>query len=308
MNYLWDFYKDGLTKSFIEKYLICKEQCKQEFLIGWTKIEEPLWFNFGNHIHYVLQHIYQEGKMPTDERIEELLLEYRVKRFGTDVTSERNYENQLVYEIGRAILKVYFFRFKDDFKLNWIKTEEIFKVPFEDTYLTGKFDGIALENGNEFKLFDHKCLSRISQEDIQVELAFDVQFNLYMYACKLYYGAVPNHFVYNIIRRPAVKPKPGETAQHFSDRIMLEVLKDIDYYFPRITIKIEPIELDNWINTQLKLIVADIRYWQAIGCPSFVSRAGLQMYGIRCQLFHLLTSGSTGGLRKKKVCFEELEV
>lgn len=308
MDSLWDFHRDGLTKSFIEVFQTCKEQCKQEYIVGWTKTDEPIWFNFGNHIHYVLQHVYQDGKFPPDERIEELLLEYRRKRFGNqEVSPEKNYENQIIYELGKAVLRTYFFRFKADFNWSWIRTEEVFKVPFEDTYLTGKFDGIVLED-LFYRLFDHKCLSRIAEDNIQAELAFDVQFNLYMYACQYYYGEIPKYFVYNIIRRPTVKPKPGETAEHFSDRIMLEILGDLDHWFPRLTIKIEPIELNIWVETQLKKIVADIRYWWSIGCESYVNRHGLEGNYGRCHLFHLITSGSTGGLRKKTTCFEELEL
>src|SRR5688572_26141830 len=122
----WNYHRHGLTQSFINKFLECRRQCYLEYIEGWMAKEEPMWFNFGHHIHYVLENVYNDYKPPLMKDIDELLKKYQQIRFYSNekerVSPEKHIENQLIYETARQLLKVYFHNYQQEFKLNWLHT------------------------------------------------------------------------------------------------------------------------------------------------------------------------------------------
>lgn len=303
---LWNFYRDGITQSFINKFLTCKYQCYLEYCEGWQSKKLPMWFNFGHHVHYILENVYTDFKAPTVGDIHDLLRRYQGINFP-DPDNEQLRENQLIFESVSRLIQTYFFHYNKEFKNNWLHTEKVFKIPFEDTYLTGRFDGIFEDESGELWLIDHKCLSIVDEDSLIASLPFDLQVNLYLYAATESFGRFPSGLIYNIIRRPGDRMKDNESPTKFADRIMLKVLGKLDYYFIRIPLRRDPLELKDWIQNQLRPIISEIREWYNNGCfPRYVTpQALVGKYG-RCSTFGLITSGSTYGLRKREVTFPEL--
>jgi hypothetical protein len=307
---LWDFYKDGLTQSFINKFLECRKQCYLEYVEGWTKTTESMWFNYGHHVHHVLSHVYQDYKVPTFTEIERLLFEYRAKRFDLDkISPEQLRENQLIYEAAAQALKIYFTYYSTEFKNNWLHTEKIFKVPFQDTFLTGKFDGVYENENGELWLMDHKCLSVFDEDTLILALPYDLQVNIYLYAANELFQKFPSGLMYNIIKRPGIRLRKDENGKQFAQRVMLDILSKPEDYFIRIPLRRDPIELKEWIYYQLSKYVEQIRDWYTSGYANTpVSPGNLTTKYGRSNTFGLITNGSTYGLYQRKVAHPELDV
>src|SRR5687767_5785188 len=78
---LWKFHEHGVTSSFLNSYLTCKEQTRLCYVEGWGSRTVPLAFEFGTACHWILEQAYQPAKMadrriPTAEWIKEQVLTY----------------------------------------------------------------------------------------------------------------------------------------------------------------------------------------------------------------------------------------
>ena len=94
----------------------------------------------------------------------------------------------------------------------WIGKEEPFTVHHRlpngvEIKLRGKMDGVfKYDKGGRTRLFETKTKSNIDVGGLQEGLKKDMQTGLYLYALFLQTGKVPSGFLYNVIRRPNLRP------------------------------------------------------------------------------------------------------
>lgn len=302
----WDFYRDGISQSLIQKFLSCRQQCRLEYYEGWTKVKQPLFFKFGTCVHWVLAEIYNEGVEPTKDHIIGLIRKYERNYFQKNVVDAADQkELDEIFMMAELILEKYFIWHDKDFHHKWMFTERNFEVPFGDTKLRGRWDGGWIEN-KRLCLVDHKCLSMIDEEGIADMLPLDMQVLVYCYAALVEFGIMPYEMNYNIVRRPGFR-QGKKTDEEFRQHIICELNKKLNYYFIRIPIRITKDELLFWVEHQLKPIVAEIQRWFDGGCESFVTPGSLiTKYG-RCSMFGAITKNDYSGLVKRQYPFEELD-
>lgn len=314
MTDCWSYSK-GITQSFIKTFQSCRLLTYLAYVKGWTPINDPIYFRHGHAFHYVLEHAYRYGEPVSKDEIRAITHYYFTKwreEQPTDPSPEIEEENRTIQRLAEIILPIYFGINSDDFKHEWIRTEQTFEIPCtstgQKTYLRGRWDGVFRdEKTNQIKLMDHKCLSIIAQSELEQLLPWDTQLNLYALAALQYYE-MPKSVIFNILRRPR-KTKKDESNEEWLDRIKTKVYKDPLSFFTRLEIPFNENQLLEWSSTQLSAQMYEIEHWEEKDYPIYPynEQAWFGKYG-RSPYFQIIESGNTLGFYQRSNPFPELEI
>lgn len=93
--------------------------------------------------------------------------------------------------------------------------------------LAGKIDLITTDRYGNTWLWDHKVCSTFPNP---TWLRLNIQMRLYLYAAEEL-GLHPVGIVYNMIRKPHLQQRQGETLEAYEDRLREDILARPDFYF-----------------------------------------------------------------------------
>lgn len=313
---LWN-YEKGITQSFSREFRKCKMQCRLNYVEGWTPKVDAIWFRYGHVFHHILQHSYLRHKPYSVEEIEKSATDYinfweqdQIKQFGSLPVKQQE-QNEYIIAMAVKMLPMYFLYKQDDFKdYEWLETEEIFQIPFQDTKILGCFDGVMRsKKTGKLQLMDHKCLSVFNASNLIELLPHDTQINLYILAAWVKYGELPDRLIYNIIRRSQVKRRKDESYLEYAERISHEVIQDPDHFFKRIEIPLSQEEVLDWKENQLTALVSEIRDWFEKGCSPYpFNEDSLDgKYG-RSRYWDLIVHQNTLDYYQRTITFPELGI
>jgi len=91
-------------------------------------------------------------------------------------------------------------------------------------------------------------------------LPFEWQVNIYLTATRKLSGQDPGGVVYNLIRRPQLRQKQGESLRDFAKRISNDINKRPDFYFVRVELAVNSDDLASF-HKQLEQMVGDFLDW-----------------------------------------------
>lgn len=313
---LWNFYRDGVTQSFINMFQTCRLQTKLYYVDGWTSKKIPVWWHFGSCVHYVLSRAYANHNPPKYAEICEW-----INAFAKANQSELQFDEDVqtlehIYGFAEKICYNYFQFYQSDWEHTWIYNESVFRIPYKIstdpsdtrfTHLTGRFDGGFRTKEGHYNLLDTKCLSQINLQNFERILPVDTQVNLYSLAAAIMQGEAPKYLIYNIIRRPMNKMTKKDTSLlSLIERVNEEIAKKPEYYFIRIKLPISTREINEWCHRFLMPVLQDIQIWYDRGCPAYYSAPGLESkYGL-CQMFDLIVNNDQSKYFKREHVFQEL--
>lgn len=312
---LWNFYKDGVTQSFINKYLLCRGQCYLSYCRGFTSIKLGDGLKFGLKGHKVLQEAYIRGRALEHNEIMPILMDEIVLPLCK--TLEEELADQLMDAIVHELLSLYFKLHWSDFDHthNWIHVEKRFRVPVDlDSnnwvYLNGQWDGVDFRSDDDIELMDHKHYKEINLADISEGLSFDPQVNIYLIAAHQLFGKFPKKIIYNILRRPSQKFTQKDNNKTFLEKVIKDIKERPSHYYMRIPYAPTPEELYHWHSTFLIPICRDIKEWYDKGCPYYFNPTALVTKYGRCEFFNYITNlpiENMHNIRIRNVVFTELD-
>lgn len=317
MKYFWDLHIHGITPSAMAMFLRCRRQFWLRYVQGWESTLVKYHFEFGNMVHYVLDHIYGSGMNPTTKLINKLVEHYLAE---TMPWNHRQKDEVILWgRIACAVLPSYFsFWEKKDRLLNWKFTEKEFRVPFRlsndcSIDIRGKIDGVV-RSGKSIAIFDTKCKSKVVDTDILDLLRVDLQMMVYSWAIqhKSLLGKPPNSIIYNTIKRPGHKRGKKESETGFVRRIASEVAKKPSQFFQRFRYDLAEDDLVNFERNQLTSIIRQLQEY-SIDCTieskgAFPINSEALSWGfVKSEYYYAITRGDFTGLRKRSKPFSELE-
>lgn len=329
---LWNFWRDGVTSSFLGTFLTCREQCRLHYCEGLQSRSLSLALEFGTCCHWVLEQAYGEvgnNLVPGTEEVQDWLLTYEKKwKAETPKPTPKQLEQQeLVYGLAEQVLPTYFWRWIGDFTgkykygtgglatpKEWESLEEVFKVDFtfpdgKTVPIRGRRDGVFLDAKGKLWVFDTKCRSVIVEDDLMETLPLDLQQMLYLSVTEQEFGRMPAGVQMNIIRRPGQRRGTEEKLPEFLERVRKDVSnpKRFDHYFIRQQMSLVKSELEAWRQKQLAPLMQDVRDWWEGKAAHYLNPNNLiSKYG-RCALFAVLTANDRSGCYKRTKVFAELD-
>ena len=283
---LWNPYTDGITYSFISKFLSCKERTRLSYVEGWRPKSFKLPLEFGNIFHEMKETYYSCWNMDKARKCANDYVNKKMKRHGYS-GAEAQELDQL-----RALCHTTFIEYIShwnrnpsftqkgigrftDRDINWIFLERKFKFPFrlsngKTIQLTGKIDGelidpLSKKGDNRYRVLENKTKQKIEEFDIEHALKKDCQTMIYLLANQNQFQKVPAGVLYNVIRRTSMKPKVKETYKEFCERIGSDIRSRPDFYFLRYRIDITQEDIDIFVQKTLDPILCQIvNWWESI--------------------------------------------
>lgn len=326
---LWDFFRDGVTSSFLNSFMTCREQTRLSYVQGWGSRRVPLAFEFGTCVHWILEQIYGEPAASWEDTkdIVALIDDYQFRwRKEVKMPSKHQLDQQeLVYGMAEVVLPFYLQRWAGDFDgkkrypsdpeppAEWLSLEEDFMVPFtfpdgKVVPIRGKRDGVFKTKKGRVKVFDTKCRSIINDDDILDTMPLDLQQMLYLWATQTEMKAPPAGMILNVVRRPGHRRGKEETLADFLERMRQDVSKKArwDHFFVRYEMAITPGEINSWYKDVLTPILHDVRGWWEGRHPHYANHSALVTKYGRCQLFQPIVKNDYTDCYRRDRAFSEL--
>jgi hypothetical protein len=210
-----------------------------------------------------------------------------------------------------ALMPEYFAYYLDDFtKKKWISSEGEFRIPFCGTFIKGKMDAVFSVKGKPW-LLESKTSSQINEDQLMSTLSLDLQNNIYLWALERMLHnkgskKKPVGVLRNIIRRPGIKIKKGESLSQYEKRLRQKIIDDPEHYFIRFEIILDW-HHQSMFNATFQEMVQEFMKWCDTNRPSW--RYGMpcvNKYGL-CQYVGICHDNDFAGFYKREKLFEELK-
>ena len=145
----------------------------------------------------------------------------------------------------------------------------------------------------------------VNEGDLQDALSIDFQVMLYLWTLLQDTGKTPAGMLYNVIRRPGMKPHKSEPLPAYAKRIGEDIDARPEFYFTRMEIPV--IEKDFLaFGKDLEGLLKDYMGWIDGVIPHYKNPNNcLGKYG-KCKYVGVCTRSDYSGLLKRKVLFQEL--
>ena len=234
----------GLTQSLITAYM----NCRKRFLLKlnrYTSASKNKTTLFGNIVHRVLELMYEATQEHTKlnwSRFIEIAISTHEQHEQDNYIGVTPEDIQFAQVVANVMLLAYVNYYTEDFTdKRFTDTEEeisvLFLKPFR-TRLLMKLDGCYNTKGKAPKvwLMEHKTRSRISEETLMKRLSYDFQNLTYVTIVEEAREINIDGVLYNIIRKPQIRQRKGETAHEFATRLKEDIEKRPEFYFMRYEI------------------------------------------------------------------------
>lgn len=318
----WNPYLHGITKSMLEKFLICPQKFKLSVVDSIDKIgEASIPMDFGNYFHSNMEAIYGSfGSNRFSSQFSAKLMkvvEQAAKEMYSHYKKEFNREGrridqlEKVYAMAEPVLLAYFRNWHDDFsgKIQWIAAEEVFDVPFiADTFpirIRGKIDGKHIWKDGVW-LREVKTKHSLDEDMYADWISIDIQCMIYAWAEWKESGKSPDGILYDLVRRPALKLGKNENLYDFSNRIDADIADRKQTYFARIELEITEETLINFEKNQLREIILQLERWWR-GEFHYMNSAACKNGFVTCDYLPLCSRNQVQFYEQKRTNFRELE-
>lgn len=265
---VWDLERDGITQSFISKWLACPESARLRYAKGLVEKVPADYLTFGDVFHRGLEGGFDLVKdsrfqlSPEEARNESVCT---VQRLEASKVLYPHTDLEKILGLIEATLWGYFdFWGKKDIATTWVALEE--EIETEVTVLgttfriRAKIDGLS-ERKERLTLKETKTKGRVDEVSIAKRLTLDFQTLLYLWLVRRKYGRFAGNVLYDIVRRTQLRQGKAEPLKKFLDRVKKDIAERPEWYFIRFKTLVTEAELDEWERKQLWPILGQIVRW-----------------------------------------------
>lgn len=202
--------KTILTHSSMQMFRDCRTKYRYRYQLGIVPRDTEAALVFGSAIHAGLEFWFKFGS--EDAALE--IFETFAEQLGEEDAIK-----------GRCLLKKYFSTYaKEDFEV--VEIEKPFKVALLNPKtarisrvfeLAGKIDGLVRTKDGGYYILEHKTAADIS-EAYKRRILIDTQIALYATAIERSEGISIKGAIYDVIKKPRIIMKKGETEAEFKAR------------------------------------------------------------------------------------------
>lgn len=295
-----------ISQTALGRFQDCRQKARWA-LDGWVPKKPARPLLFGNFFHNCLAlvniYINKNKEMPNEEELENICNDEWEAFLKTPEAADQEtcetmqYDSQVIYVLLKNYIEYYF---QKDVARNWVNVEGRVDIKYANNRLMGFLDG-AYENsaGTELWVFETKTRSREDLESLGRILHMEFQTFYYMHMMLLTVGKLPNGICYNVVFKPSIKIKKGETMPQFLQRLDKDIKTDRTRYFQRLEVSIDPAEYYKWRDTTLNPLLSDYTRWAVGKGPTYRNTANCSgKYG-KCPYLELCSMGSTVNVKKQ---------
>lgn len=276
---LWDLERDGVTFSMLSKFVGCRERFRLSAVEGWTSRAFAVPLEFGSCFHNCLEFLQDGGRPENLYEVTEAYKHSKLKDPNNALNDEDSIElERLLGTVEIVVLKYMEYwnevpsfqqgkrrAYDRDFK--YLYQEETFNVSHilptgRNIRLRGRWDAVLRHpfSGSPV-LQENKTKGMIDEQGLLEGLKKDLQTQFYLWTLYLTLGKIPTHILYNVIRRPGLRPRSGEPLKDFLNRVDEDIDKRPSHYFMRWVVDIERKDLEDFVERTLNPLLLQVSEW-----------------------------------------------
>lgn len=245
----------NFSHTKLQTYLDCERKFKNKYILKYELRKRPNYFVLGSAVHRFIEIFYRSKDPKLAAR--QIEVEFgKVDR--TTLNRDETHQLEVDKNIALGIAGAYPGFYKGDFdEFETFLTEQDVKMPFPKSYdaqpeqLTYQviLDLLAKDHAGDWWVVETKTASPQSlTADYFTKVKLDSQVMGEMWAAKEVLGVFPRGVIYNVIKKPGIRLKKGETLQAFQKRVRHEYEKFATekQYFTRQQYIIDERRLKEW--------------------------------------------------------------
>lgn len=243
------------NNSRIQQSLTCPASFKHRYLVNVVHKKKPIFFVSGSAIHKFIEFLYRtrDEKLAL-RQVEQTFADVNTELFTREEMHDLSCDKHTMMGIATAYPAFY----KQDFDTyKQFLTEQKFDIPFGKHRYVGTIDGLFQDHAGDWWIFETKTASAQSlNEDYFERVKIDSQVTGYMHGGKKILGVMPRGVIYNVIKKPSIRLKAGETLVAFQRRCFEEYthFAKEKSYFTRTEVMVSDHRLESWTQTTNYLI------------------------------------------------------
>lgn len=224
-----------MTVEITQSELVSLADCPKKWDFKYNRLLRPkqksVKLVLGSAIHEGIESFYTQRGDPVD-----VVRQYCQKVF--DDADQRGLliddEYQITLQKSEAIMKAYLKRYKNDLDIyKVLEVEKTFRVHLvDDIYLNGKIDR-RMQDRRSNVIYPTESKTAASWDEDVNRLMLDFQVSVYSWVESKLYDLDSVMFLYDVIRKPALRIKKNEDLEIFLNRIETSLLEEADTYFFR---------------------------------------------------------------------------
>lgn len=220
-----------ITFSELDSHATCPWQWWQKYVRLQRPKKRSVKLSFGSAIHKGIEAFYGRDGDPV-EVVKTYCAEVMKQAVTEGVTLSDDYE--LILKKAEHLIRAYVAHYKDDLQnFNVISVEPTFEIPLvDDIWVTGKMDRIVVEKRTGL-LHPVETKTAASWDNDVNRLMLDFQVSVYSWAFARMLKVQDVTFIYDVLKKPALKQKANETEIEFLERIAKDINVRHDQYFIR---------------------------------------------------------------------------
>ena len=307
--------EDGVTQSLLSSFISCRVRTRYT-LDRWERIGTRKALSVGTLVHGVLEDyctalMHPAGLEPGDETgglIHKSFARRAAKELPNISSAEATESFLQTAHAMEAVTQEYAIHWGDDRKRKWFALEEVFDVQWEGFRLRGKVDGAFLRGKKDAWLFETKTSGQIREDELSDALSFDFQSLYYLAVLQILYPQYKwKGCLYNIIRKPQLRQKKGETIGGFMDRIQEDVHQRPEFYLNRFEL-VFPAAVQREFREQLRAKLTEFASWLSGDLPTYRNESACRSRW-SCDFLPACAAGGPGrpDYVRTRVLFSELQ-
>lgn len=246
----------SLSYSSIDTFQSCQRKYYYSRVLRVQPKKRPTYFVVGEAIHAFLEQHYKGMPNPSGA-IDEVFKKVSTSLMDADQVHYLACDLAMSKGIAGAYPKFY----EQDFHTyTKFVPEQKFELNFGPFNYTGFLDMLMQDAAGDWWILETKTVSAQTMSDDYLQrVKIDWQVTGYMYAARKILGVLPRGVVYNVIKKPGIRLKKGETKSTFQTRVRDEYSKFAHEkgYFTRAEVLIGMGQLKMW-KSEVMQVGADI--------------------------------------------------
>lgn len=239
----------------LQTYLTCPRSFKHYYLVKARTRKRPLYFVLGEAVHKYIEMFYRTKDLKLAKRQVETVFDAVDKSL---LNREEMHDLEVDRNTALGIAEAYPLFYKSDFdEFKNFLTEQKFSIQLSgsDTY-GGILDALLQDHAGAWWILETKTTSaQAINVDYFEKVKIDSQVAGYMHGAKQILGEYPSGVIYNVIKKPSIRLKNGESLADFQRRIFHEYTKMAveKNYFMRQQLMVATHRLDTWLEDTTKM-------------------------------------------------------
>jgi hypothetical protein len=222
------------TYSKMNKFKVCRKQFDFAYNQRLKKVEEDKKLVIGRAVHRGLDRLYTgKSLQAVFDDVDAIFEDFAEGKFEEE-TEDQWLIKEKIKRILRGYEEIVLPGDKKNKDFQVLDTEPEFAMNFADEdgnnhVLKGKVD-MVLETTNGIWLVEHKTAQQWSDSN---NLKLDEQGTTYIVSAESALDEPVNGIMYNIIRKPSIRPRKNESNEEYLDRLVEDMHDRPEFYFFR---------------------------------------------------------------------------